>query len=109
MPDPNLYKGLGLDEVAKIEDLVRKFKGQSETEHTTNKTVFGRPFIQSLDENVLTRRLRSKVSRVDPRLTISNTFKAKNATEPGSSILKSTKPSPRLLSNAVTKNQTPVA
>jgi len=45
MPDPNLYKGLGLDEVAKIEDLVRKFKGQSETEHTTNKTVFGRPFI----------------------------------------------------------------
>lgn len=25
-PDPNLYKGLGLEEVAKIEDLVRKFK-----------------------------------------------------------------------------------
>ena len=47
-PDPNLYKGLGLEEVAKIEDLVRKFKEPvTAAEQKLNKTVLGRPFIHN--------------------------------------------------------------
>ena len=58
-PDPNLYKGLGLEEVAKIEDLVRKFKEPVSTaEQKLNKTVLGRPFIHSRQESLLTRRLK---------------------------------------------------
>ena len=58
-PDPNLYKGLGLEEVAKIEDLVKKFKVPlAVSEHQTPKTVLGRPFIHSQNESLLTRRLK---------------------------------------------------
>lgn len=47
-PDPNLYKGLGLEEVAKIEDLVRKFKEPvTAADQKLNKTVLGRPFIHN--------------------------------------------------------------
>ena len=52
-PDPNLYKGLGLEEVAKIEDLVRKFKEPvAAAEQKLNKTVLGRPFIHSRQESL---------------------------------------------------------
>jgi hypothetical protein len=47
-PDPNLYKGLGLEEVAKIEDLVKKFKEPiAAVEQQSPQTVLGRPFIHS--------------------------------------------------------------
>jgi hypothetical protein len=47
-PDPNLYKGLGLEEVAKIEDLVKKFKEPiAAVEQQSHITVLGRPFIHS--------------------------------------------------------------